>query len=133
MGPRFGEPSGSSAGGPSGRRWGFSAITTLLVVVYDLDVVGSAVPREANAPLIVDPDRPLTGAITCQALQPVAGRVPELLQPARLVELLELPSGRPLDIVGEHVGCLSPKHPRGLLIAERVDHAVILSVGDTIV
>jgi hypothetical protein len=45
------------------------------MIVHNLDILGTAInPPEADAPLIVDPDRPLTAPVTPQGFQPIARR-----------------------------------------------------------
>ncbi len=46
------------------------------MVVTDFDIVGvSFVPTEAYAPLVIDADRGLPGAVAGEFFQPVAGRI----------------------------------------------------------
>lgn len=61
------------------------------MVIDDLDINRSAVhPAEAHAELAVDPDAPLTGAITLQGLQAVSGRHAEVLDTLGRRQLLKL-------------------------------------------
>jgi hypothetical protein len=60
------------------------------MVVHDLHVVGvAAAPREADAPLIVDPNAELARAIAAQRLKAIARGNPKVVQSDRSVELLE--------------------------------------------
>jgi hypothetical protein len=69
------------------------------MIVHDLDVVGRVVsPDEANAPLIVDPDRVLTPTITMERFEAVSRGDPEIFHGRRGMEEEELAIGRPLDI-----------------------------------
>jgi hypothetical protein len=42
------------------------------MVVNDLDIFGAILPYKADPPLIVDPDRVLTGAISLESFKAVA-------------------------------------------------------------
>lgn len=65
-----------------------------LVVVGDLDLLGSGGgPDEADAVLVVDSDRVLTGAVPSQGMEPVAARDAEVPQIPSGVEEIELPEG----------------------------------------
>ncbi len=64
-------------------------MNALLVIVDDLDVDCVAViPTKTNAPLIVDPDRVLSGAISPQPLESKAWRF-EIVKRADLIEKYE--------------------------------------------
>ena len=61
------------------------------MVINNLNVVGiSTTPYKADAPLIVDPDAVLSPAIASECLEPVAGRRPEIREPGRRVEHVQL-------------------------------------------
>ena len=95
----------------------------LLVIVDDLDVVRVAVlPPEADAPLIVDANAVLPGAIPFQLLQAVAGRDAEVLKLLRGVDEAELPEQRPLEVGREAADALALKQALGVPISETLDH-----------
>ena len=52
----------------------------LLVVVHDLDPVRAVLLPEKQAPLVVDPDAVLPGAVALQRFELVAGRNPQIGQ-----------------------------------------------------
>jgi hypothetical protein len=56
------------------------------------------VPAEANAPLVVDADAMLSGAIAFQGFQAVAGRQGQVTQFAGAIKLRELPQGHALNL-----------------------------------
>ena len=56
------------------------------MVIHDLDVRGSAIgPHEADAPLVVDPDRVLAGPVAAEPLEVVSRGKPEILENRRRV------------------------------------------------
>ena len=63
---------------------------TPFLLNFDLVRV-AAVPAEADAPLVIDPDAPLARAVAFQRLKPVAGWNTEILQTCRRVDQLQLP------------------------------------------
>jgi len=70
------------------------------MVVDDFNVKTVAVlPAETDAPLIVDPDAPLTGAVASELFEPVARWDAEEVEGGGTVELLQLALGDPLNIL----------------------------------
>jgi hypothetical protein len=68
------------------------------VIVHDFHIERLPIVKaEANAPLIVDADAVLPGAIAFQRLQPVSGRALQITQIHCGVERLETPGGSGLD------------------------------------
>ena len=58
------------------------------MVIDNLDLIGiSSFPPEANAPLLVDADAPLPGAVMGQRFQPVGGRQPQIFDAGNGIEL----------------------------------------------
>ncbi|HXG69389.1 MAG TPA: hypothetical protein VNJ04_02110 [Gemmatimonadaceae bacterium] len=52
-----------------------SSHNKVLVIVYDLDIMGVTIsPFEAHAPLIIDPNAVLTATSSFELLQPIAWR-----------------------------------------------------------
>lgn len=93
------------------------------VVVNDLHLLRSGVgPHEADAPLVVDPDAVLTGSITLERFEPVAGRNAEVLQDLSGPHLTKLAQRHPEDprVQGRH--SLTMPQPLGVLATERSDH-----------
>src|SRR5699024_1708955 len=70
----------------------------LSVVVNDLHLLRSGVgPREADPPLVVDPDAVLSGAIALEGLEPVSRRDAEVFERLRGPHLTQLAQCDPLD------------------------------------
>jgi hypothetical protein len=64
------------------------------VVVHDLNIGRTvARPAEADAPLIVDPDRVLALPIPPQGFEPIGGRNPKVTKPFGCIDCFELPAG----------------------------------------
>jgi hypothetical protein len=69
------------------------------MVVDDFDISRSSfIPDETDAPLIVDPDRMLSRAISLERLEPINGRNPEIVQDPSLVQKTELSQGHILNV-----------------------------------
>src|SRR5918996_3516837 len=62
----------------------------LSVIVDDLDILGTLPPHETDPPLIIDPDRVLTGAIALQSFETIAGRQAQVLQARGRVQHVQL-------------------------------------------
>lgn len=69
------------------------------MVVDDFDVVSvTCLPSEADTPLIVDPDAPLSRAITSKSLETVPRRNSKIVQGDGGIELPELAQRDTLDV-----------------------------------
>ena len=69
------------------------------VVIGDFDVMGAIlVPSEADAVLVVDPDRILPGAVALERLEPVARRGAQIIEPMGGVEHRQFSQGGPFDM-----------------------------------
>src|SRR5437867_7780491 len=88
------------------------------MVVDDLNVVRVAVgPPETDAPLLVDPDRVLSGPVTSERFQAIARRLPQVVEPRGRGEHLKLSPRDPLDrleppdrlVAGQTLGVAAPK------------------------
>jgi hypothetical protein len=63
------------------------------VIIHDLDIFGASVrPTKTHAELIIDTDAMLPRAIAFQGFQSISWRHPQILQPARDVQLPQLTS-----------------------------------------
>src|SRR5674476_812211 len=72
--------------------------STSSVVVHDLDVGGSGVgPDEADPPLLVDADAVLSGPVSAECFQSVAGRHSEVVQRFGGIQHHQLPQGCSFD------------------------------------
>jgi hypothetical protein len=95
----------------------------VLVVVTDLDVMGVSIPpAEADPPLVVDSNAVLARTVPDQALQPVAGRHTEFLEPLGGIQQQQLAVSSPLNIRRQLAGALSFKNLPGLGISEGSNH-----------
>ena len=83
------------------------------MVIDDFDIVGiSSVPSKADAPLVIDADAVLAGAVALQRLQTVAGRNAQIVQSCRGIQLSQLLQRRALNVAGQLTSvsvCLSLK------------------------
>jgi hypothetical protein len=90
-----------------------------LVVIDDLHVVSiCSFPAETDAPLVVDPDAVLSGPISPQNLQPVAGRNPQILKRLCPVQHEELSEGSPVQVVGQSPNRFAVKQGLGFAGSE---------------
>ena len=94
------------------------------MVVHNLDLMRAVVaPDEDQAPLPVDPDGVLAGAVAAQGLQPVAGRDAQVVQPLRRIQHRQLAT-RGLGQVPRHAARQAAlEDERGRFVAEAPDHA----------
>jgi hypothetical protein len=68
------------------------------MIVHDLDQIRTVVaPLKTNPPLIVDADRMLATAIAFQGFEPVAGRLPEIVELSRAIQQEQFAAGLPFD------------------------------------
>lgn len=68
------------------------------VVIDDLDLGRTHLrPTEADAKLIVDPDRMLSGPVLSERMQPVARRCPQVIESSGGVDLTEFATRRDQD------------------------------------
>ncbi len=104
------------------------------MVIDNLDVENIAVaPAEADASLVVDADAPLTSAVSCELLEPVAGRDAKKIEAGGGVKLGQLALGDALHILRQLAGIAAVKQPLGLFAQEVADHGLMLSCGVSIV
>jgi hypothetical protein len=65
------------------------------MIVRDLDIVGVALgPSEADTPLIVDSNAHLPCAVSFQSLEPITGRVAQILNRGCGIKLPEFAKAR---------------------------------------
>jgi hypothetical protein len=61
------------------------------VIVHDFNIPCSVIgPPKANSPLVVDPNAHLARTITLEELQSIAGRISQVLQRFRRIQLAQL-------------------------------------------
>jgi hypothetical protein len=98
------------------------------VVIHDLDIVSvTRFPAEANAPLIVDPNAPLSRAITSKPLKAVSRWNSEIVQGDRSVELPQLAQCDALDICSEPLNEPAVEELLGILASEAPDHRPMIT------
>jgi hypothetical protein len=69
------------------------------VIIHDLDVIGvTSLPTEADSPLHIDRNAPLTRSIAFELLEAIARRDKKIVDLDRGVEHLQLPECCGLDI-----------------------------------
>jgi hypothetical protein len=96
------------------------------MVIADFDIFGLSIsPMEADAPLVVDPDRVLTAPVAGERLQPIARRGPQILQTLSPVDKTQLLQRRSLDVGREPAGTPTGPYSLGLAISETPDHCEI--------
>jgi hypothetical protein len=92
------------------------------VVIHDLNVCWSSLgPSKANAPLIIDANTVLAGAVAFQFFQAIARRGPQEFESFRCIELRQLSSGDFRDRA-ESPGASRFKEFLSLLATEAFDH-----------
>lgn len=93
------------------------------MIVTELNVVGIAVSEaKANAPLIVDGNRVLAGAIASERMQAVAGRHPEIGDLGGCVHGFKLAHSPAGDIRRHPLGLAGAEQLLGGLVREGLDH-----------
>jgi hypothetical protein len=85
------------------------------VIIHNLDIARIAIPAEADAPLIVDPNAMLARPVPAQRLKPVARRDPQIFKPHCRVEQYQLAARGTFD---------RSKPPDRLVIEELLGFAV---------
>jgi hypothetical protein len=94
-----------------------------LVVVDDLDILGASIrPNEADAPLLIDSDAMLAGAIILEGFKLIAGRHSQVAQHLGIVQHSQLPQRGLLDILWQLPAEFATPYPLGLGTPETDDH-----------
>jgi hypothetical protein len=92
------------------------------VIIDNLDFNGVSIPEpEADAPLIVNTDAPLSLPLALESLKPVAWRHPQVLNAAGDIQYREFSHGRGLDTV-KPLDALAAEHGFGIAALERFNH-----------
>jgi hypothetical protein len=98
------------------------------VVIHDFDIVSvTRLPAEADAPLIVDPNAPLSCAITSKSLEAVSRWNPEIVQDDCGVELAQLAQCHALDVCSQPPNRSAIEELLGILASEAPDHPPIIT------
>jgi len=100
-----------------------------LVIVGDLNIIRSFyVKSEADAPLVVYPDAPLTGPLAGKCLKAIAGRKPNVVNRYSGIKLGQ-PYHRPLlNILRQPAGFLALRQTLSLLAFKRPDHVSSINI-----
>jgi hypothetical protein len=102
------------------------------MVINDFDLFRSCLrPSEADAELIIDPDRMLTGMVALERLKAIIGRCPKLVQDHGGVHHFKLASSDPNKIGWKSFGAFAPEDSSRCLILETADHKFNVSYDDT--
>jgi hypothetical protein len=98
------------------------------VVVHDLDLVSITLhPPETDAPLVIDPDAPLAGTVTAEALEAIPRRNSEIFQGNRRIELPQLSQSDAPHVWTEPPNRSAPEELPGILVTEAPDHLPIIT------
>src|SRR5665811_763125 len=97
------------------------------MVVTDLNVVGISVFEDkADSPLVVDRDRMLPFAVTLQAMQPIAGRLLQVLQTRSQVQILQSAPGSSRQVRLKPFRLSGGVQLLRALVRKRLDHTDIV-------
>lgn len=104
------------------------------MVIDDFDLAGRTVlPTEADAPLVIDTDTPLSASPAAQRFEPIARRGAQKIEGGCGVQLAQLALRNPLDSTRQLGRKPTMEGFFGFLAGKRYDHMTILSRRDTIV
>jgi len=93
------------------------------VVIHELNILRTLVgPSEADAELVVHTDRPLPRSILFEAVQAVSGRMFEIIEPRRRIQLEEAPPRPPEEISRKTFGAVALKDIPSFLALPANDH-----------
>lgn len=93
------------------------------MIVNDLHLLWSSIrPHETDAPLVIDPDAVLTGAISFQRFEPISWRHPEIIQRLGGSHLTQLTQRHHVDPRIERRRALTTPQTLGFFAPERSDH-----------
>jgi hypothetical protein len=93
------------------------------MIVHDFYVARlTGIPSETDAPLIVDPDAVLPFSFASQRLQPVAGRIAQIVDGQRGIQQAQFIQRPLMDIRREFPGGDSRPDALSFLTTERPDH-----------
>jgi hypothetical protein len=97
------------------------------VIIHDFYIVGiSALPAEADSPLVVDPNAVLALSITAEFLEAIRWWNTKVIKRLRSVQYQELSQRYPLK-GPENPGMPPFEDFLGLLAAESLDHELIIT------
>ena len=93
------------------------------MIISDFDLIGIALlPREADAPLLIDTDAPLTFTVSAKFLKMVTRRDAQRLQARRSVEDIKFTFRRSLNLYRNSPRMKTRKDLSSLLVRKRFNH-----------
>ena len=93
------------------------------MIINDLDLEGVAIfPSKTDAPLVINANAVLAGAIALEFLQPVARRDAKVLELLRSVNQAELPQHEAEELGGKAADALTLEQPLRVAVGEAGDH-----------
>jgi hypothetical protein len=93
------------------------------VVIDDLDVEGIAVlETEAHAPLVVDADAPLAGAIAFEGFEMIGKWLAQVLRTRGVIQVTQPADCAPQDALRESAGRARKEQPLRFLVGEAPYH-----------
>ena len=84
----------------------------------------SITPNETNAPLVVDANAMLPGAVASKNFEPVAGRDPQVIKAASRVDCHQLGPSPLLDLSGQAADGITSEDSRGAFTGKALDHGL---------
>ena len=97
------------------------------MVIANLDLQRiAALPDKADAPLVVDADCVLAGAVSGEPLEAVARRAAQVDKVVRVGKHAQLAQRDGLDFGRQALGEPAVEHLLGLGVAKRLDHALMV-------
>lgn len=93
------------------------------MIVNDLDLMGiTCLPSEADAPLVVDPDTVLPGALPSKPLEPVPWRATQIIERLSGINDDQLAQHGALKLARISADAFPLEEPLSVLITEALDH-----------
>jgi hypothetical protein len=93
------------------------------MIIGDFNVIGiAAAEAKTDAPLVIHPDRVLTGTITLQLFQSVRRRQSQIVQPCGRVQLTKPHDGPSQDFSRQPATASAGVKPLGFVVGKRSDH-----------
>lgn len=93
------------------------------MVIDDLDVLGAkSAPHEADPPLLVDPDAPLSGPITAKRFQSIARRQTKIAKRRSRIDCDQFSCGNTLELPPRCRTSARPEEAFGAPVGEALDH-----------
>ena len=98
------------------------------MIIDDFDIEGvSGFEMEAQAPLLVDADAPLSRAIALQQLKAIRRRDSQVLDGCGAIQPIELRQSTSPDVLRQSSGLLRGEQAFGFLVGKASNHAAIIN------